>query len=64
MLAGVEETVPRIASPAHALPQARLRGLEAGMNHWLTKPVRPPELKAALQRFARTPAAREDEPPN
>ncbi|MFP4542305.1 MAG: response regulator, partial [Opitutales bacterium] len=64
MLAEVDETVPIIAFTAHALPQDRLRCLEAGMNHWLTKPVRPPELKAALQQFARTPAAREDEPPN
>lgn len=43
-----------IALTADALEGDRDRCLEAGMNDYLSKPLRPRELQAALQRFAQT----------
>jgi len=49
-LAGVNPQIPIIALTAHARPEDRTRCLEAGMSDYVTKPIRPTELKAALER--------------
>jgi PAS domain S-box-containing protein len=49
-LAGIDPQVPIIALTAHALPQDRIKCLEAGMDGYLTKPIRPSQLEAALTR--------------
>jgi len=51
-LAGPEREVPIIALTANALLGQRERYLGAGMNDCVTKPIRPPELFAAINRWA------------
>lgn len=43
--------VPVIALTGHALPGDRERCLDAGMDGYLTKPIRLDDLRAALQQF-------------
>ena len=41
---------PSIAPTAHAMEGDRQKGLEAGMNEYVTKPFEPAELVAAMER--------------
>ena len=49
--AGQKTHVPIIALTAHALPSDRERCLEVGMDGYITKPVRPEELFAAIAQY-------------
>ena len=48
---GVNTQIPIIALTAYARVEDRTRCLEAGMNDYITKPIRPLELRHALERF-------------
>lgn len=50
LLPGVNPRLPIIALTAYARPEDRERGLTAGMDDYVTKPIRPLELRAALER--------------
>jgi CheY-like chemotaxis protein len=54
---GVERHTPVIAMTAHAMQGDRQRCLAAGMDDYVSKPVKLAELAAALERFLRQPAA-------
>ncbi len=56
-LPGVNARVPIIALTAYARAEDRARSLEAGMNEYVTKPIRENELEAALDRCGFAPAA-------
>ncbi|HYD71199.1 response regulator [Azospirillum sp.] len=55
-LGGDAARVPIVAMTANTMPGDAERCLEAGMDGYLRKPVRPAELEAALARHARRPA--------
>ncbi|MHC1790952.1 hybrid sensor histidine kinase/response regulator [Solidesulfovibrio sp.] len=47
---GVPATIPVVALTAYAMDADRQRGLEAGMDEYVTKPFEPAELVAAMER--------------
>jgi CheY-like chemotaxis protein/HPt (histidine-containing phosphotransfer) domain-containing protein len=49
--AGTGRHIPIIAMTAHAMKGDRERCLDAGMDDYVSKPVNPPDLQAALDRF-------------
>jgi PAS domain S-box-containing protein len=49
-LPGINPHIPVIALTAYAMPSDRIKCFAAGMNDYLAKPVRSPELAAALER--------------
>ena len=55
-LSGVDSRVPIIALTAYARSEEHARMREAGMDDCVTKPIRPQELRAALERCGATPA--------
>jgi len=62
-LSGDAARVPIVAMTANTMPGDAERCLEAGMDGYLRKPVRPAELDAALARHARRPAPAPAAPP-
>jgi two-component system, sensor histidine kinase len=52
-LSGAERAVPIIALTANALAGQRKEYLQAGMNDYVTKPIRPTSLFAAIDRWGR-----------
>jgi len=50
---GLLESIPIVAMTAHAMPADRNRCLEAGMDDYVVKPLKPAELFAALKRVVR-----------
>jgi CheY-like chemotaxis protein len=53
--AGGNHRIPVIAMTAAAMPGDRERCLDAGMDDYISKPVRPAELAAALERWVVLP---------
>jgi PAS domain S-box-containing protein len=54
--------IPIIALTAHAIKEDRNKCLEAGMDDYLTKPIRPAELRAAVEKWLPDgPVSRPDE---
>ncbi|OZJ02986.1 hypothetical protein BZG36_03150, partial [Bifiguratus adelaidae] len=53
--AGTGERIPIIALTAHAMIGDREKCLASGMDEYVTKPLRFPELSAAIQKFAPKP---------
>ena len=47
---GVAPTMPVVALTAYAMEGDRQKGLEAGMDEYVTKPFEPAELTAAMER--------------
>jgi signal transduction histidine kinase/ActR/RegA family two-component response regulator len=52
---GAGRRLPVVAMTAHALAADRVRCLDAGMDDYVSKPVRPAELAAAIERCAAAP---------
>ncbi|MEI6385655.1 MAG: response regulator, partial [Spirochaetota bacterium] len=65
-LAGPIRTIPIIAMTANAQPEDREHCLEAGMDDYLSKPVEPHRLAAAIERWlpkiGKGPASSQDQP--
>ena len=59
----IRNDIPIIALTAHALEEERQRAIAAGMNDFLTKPIDPQLLLAAIQRWRpKTPITRASKP--
>ncbi|MCB1960341.1 MAG: response regulator [Rhodocyclaceae bacterium] len=56
------QPVPIVAMTAHAMEGDRLRCLEAGMDDYVTKPIKPKELFAAIERVCRINVGDDDGP--
>jgi PAS domain S-box-containing protein len=52
VLAGAAATVPIVAMTANAMESDRQRCLEAGMNEYISKPIKAPELQSMLNKVA------------
>ncbi len=57
---GLLESIPIIAMTAHAMPADRNRCLEAGMDDYVVKPLKPAELFAAIKRVVRQEAVSDE----
>lgn len=57
---GLLESVPIIAMTAHAMPADRHRCLEAGMDDYVVKPIKPADMFAAIKRVVRKEAVSEE----
>ncbi|MCX9155169.1 response regulator [Niveibacterium sp. 24ML] len=57
---GLLESVPIVAMTAHAMPTDRNRCLEAGMDDYVVKPLKPADLFAAIKRVVRKEAVTEE----
>jgi len=55
---------PIIAMSAHAMQEDRERALKAGMDHYISKPVKKEQLKEALERFVAATAEGQKERPS
>jgi len=53
---GEQAGIPIIALTANAMTEQRNEALDAGMDHFLTKPLRPEDLDKALKRFLESPS--------
>ena len=60
--AGAASGVPIIAMTAHAMEEDRKRCLEAGMDDYVSKPIRPQELETAVEGQLQRKAARGSDP--
>ena len=61
-MAGGWKPVPIVAMTAHAMEGDRQRCLEAGMDDYVTKPIKPKELFAAIDRVCSSGENEGDDP--
>ena len=61
--AATHKHIPIIAMTAHAMKGDREQCLAVGMDGYIAKPIRPPELLAEIERFTRRPEPSPQRPP-